>query len=128
MHPKHNNKIGRHAMRILWHEIIALLLLIALSWIKEYWHFHNGQHPGNYHDSLDLTISIIIIGIPMIVMTYKVAARLTYIEKFSRLCAWCRKIEYNGEWISIEEYLKHLSHDTTHGICKECADKTRNEK
>lgn len=33
------------------------------------------------------------------------------------MCAWSRTVEYKGEWISFEEYLKRrFNLDTTHGI------------
>jgi hypothetical protein len=33
------------------------------------------------------------------------------------LCAWTRSVEYEGEWISFEEYLRRrFDISTTHGI------------
>jgi hypothetical protein len=40
------------------------------------------------------------------------------------ICAWSRTIEYHGEWISFEEYLKrHFNLDTSHGLSPAAAEK-----
>ena len=40
------------------------------------------------------------------------------------MCAWSRTIEYQGEWISFEEYLKrHFGIDTSHSISPDVAQK-----
>ena len=41
------------------------------------------------------------------------------------VCAWSRTVEYKGEWISFEEYLKRrFNLDTSHGISPAEAQKT----
>ncbi len=43
---------------------------------------------------------------------------------FVNVCAWSRTIEYEGEWISFEEYLKRrFDLDTSHGISPAAAKK-----
>jgi len=48
-------------------------------------------------------------------------------EDFVRVCAWCRRIEAEGEWIALEEAIEHRDllarepvPDITHTICPEC--------
>jgi hypothetical protein len=42
----------------------------------------------------------------------------------ARVCAWSRTVEYQGEWLSFEEYLKRRFHvETTHGIAPDEARK-----
>jgi hypothetical protein len=53
--------------------------------------------------------------------TRRVLKRLNYLEKFMRVCAWCRRIHYKGEWMPLEEFMQQsFDTPTTHGICKEC--------
>jgi len=41
-----------------------------------------------------------------------------------KICAWSRTIEYEGEWVSFEEYLKRrFNMDTSHGISPAEAEK-----
>ena len=37
---------------------------------------------------------------------YRVVSRLSYLESFLHVCAWCRKIEYQNQWLSIEAHFQ----------------------
>ena len=53
--------------------------------------------------------------------TRRILERIRYLEKFMRVCAWCRKINYQGEWMPLEEFMRQgFDTPTTHGICKDC--------
>ena len=53
--------------------------------------------------------------------TRRILDRIRYLEKFMRVCAWCRKINYQGEWMPLEEFMRQgFDTPTTHGICKDC--------
>jgi len=42
------------------------------------------------------------------------------VDDLVRMCAWSRTVEYQGEWLSFEDYLKRrFNLDTTHGIAPE---------
>jgi hypothetical protein len=42
------------------------------------------------------------------------------VESLVTICAWSRTVEYQGEWISFEEYLqRRFRLDATHGISPE---------
>ena len=48
------------------------------------------------------------------------------ISQFVTMCAWSRTIEYEGEWISFEQYLKRrFNIDTSHGISPAEAEKAK---
>jgi hypothetical protein len=53
--------------------------------------------------------------------TKRILARVQYLERFMRVCAWCRKIHFKGEWMPLERFMEQsFDTPTTHGICKEC--------
>jgi hypothetical protein len=53
--------------------------------------------------------------------TRRVLDRIRYLEQFTRVCAWCRRIDYKSRWMPWEEFLKQgFDTPTTHGICPEC--------
>lgn len=53
--------------------------------------------------------------------TRRIMERVQYLEKFMRVCAWCRRINYRGEWVSLEEFMRQgFDTPTSHGICQEC--------
>lgn len=53
--------------------------------------------------------------------TRRILDRVHYLEKFMRVCAWCRRINFKDEWMPLEEFMRQsFDTPTTHGICKEC--------
>lgn len=53
--------------------------------------------------------------------TRRILARVQYLERFMRVCAWCRRIYFKGEWMPLEEFMRQsFDTPTTHGICKDC--------
>ncbi len=60
--------------------------------------------------------------------TYRLVKHLVYLEKFIRVCSWCRKVCYRHEWMPLEEYFKSGFHvGTTHGICADCLQKAKDD-
>ncbi len=58
--------------------------------------------------------------------TRRILERVRYLEKFMRVCAWCRRINYQGEWMPLEEFMRQgFDTPTTHGICGDCLDQQR---
>ena len=48
------------------------------------------------------------------------------LEPFVTICAWTRRVPWEGRWISFEEYLgKQFNVRCTHGICEEAAHRMR---
>lgn len=63
--------------------------------------------------SLGLAIALGVMLIALVVM----ARGAEHYRNLVTLCAWTRSVEYEGEWISFEEYLrKKFDISTTHGI------------
>ena len=53
--------------------------------------------------------------------TPTLVGRLHYLEGFLRLCAWCRKLHADNEWIPLEEFMqRRFDTRTSHGICPAC--------
>lgn len=67
---------------------------------------------------------ILLIWGGVYLTTRQLVNRLHELEEFLRLCSWCRRIEHEGKWLTIEEFFgSHLTTETSHGICPECAEK-----
>ena len=67
------------------------------------------------------TVSVLIVAIIVITITLILLQRSRRNERFLRVCAWCKKVWVNDEWVSFEEYaLKRHSLKSSHGICEEC--------
>lgn len=65
--------------------------------------------------------AVLLVAIAVISTTLWVFRRLRVLESFVHVCAWCRKVNVNEEWVSFEQYLKR-EHDvlSTHDICPSC--------
>jgi hypothetical protein len=56
--------------------------------------------------------------------TRRIMERLQYLEKFMRVCSWCRRINYRDRWMPLEEFMRQsFDTPTTHGICKDCLER-----
>jgi hypothetical protein len=52
--------------------------------------------------------------------------RMRELEELLRICSWCRKIGYQGRWLTLEEFFgSAFATPTSHGICPDCAEKAR---
>ena len=53
--------------------------------------------------------------------TRRLLRQMRQLEDFLRVCSWCRRIDYKGEWMPLEEFMEQgFDTPTTHGICPEC--------
>ncbi|HXR04505.1 MAG TPA: hypothetical protein VN836_07340 [Verrucomicrobiae bacterium] len=53
--------------------------------------------------------------------TRRLLKQIRQLEEFMRVCAWCRRIDYKGKWITLETFMEQgFDTPTTHGICPEC--------
>jgi hypothetical protein len=114
-------------------EAIGFFAIITLSWANEIIGLpgiiFGGPVTPNWREAIIETFIALLVWSAVHVMTRKTLKRLYYLEEFLRVCAWCRKIGYNNEWIPIEEYFsREYATKTSHGVCPECAKKLCEEK
>jgi hypothetical protein len=118
--------IRRGAQRVLWYECIGFGMLIMLSWVggAQHWAeylFGGKLQAGNWRDSAMETVLILCIWGVVFGLTKKLVNHLHYLEGFIRVCAWCRKVGYEDNWVKLEHYFAEGFHiQTTHGMCPEC--------
>lgn len=123
-------KTETYISKILWYQSIGFSLIIAFSWIAEFLdsskYFGEPAMPFNWREGLLENIIVLIVAVPLMLLTKKLLSRLYYLEGFLRVCAWCKKLEDNGQWIPIENFFKeHFKTESSHGICPECLAETR---
>lgn len=113
-------------------EILGFGLIILLTWLDELVHLPSllfgGTHYSDYHEAALETFITLGVAVPVVLITRKLSQRLHYLEGFLRVCAWCRKVDHDGQWLPLEEYFQRRFNTlTTHGMCQECYAKTRQE-
>lgn len=115
---------------ILWIEGCGFSLIIAIVWITEFFHVSYllfAEPPGfNLARPIARSIVILCVWAAVHLSTRRLLKRLHHLEEYLLVCAWCRKIGHEGDWITMESYFgSALSTPTTHGICPECSAKVR---
>jgi len=113
------------ARSVLWFEIGAFGVLIALSWADELLglpaRLFGGPHHPNLAEAALESLVIVAVAVPLLARTRRVVARLFYLENFLKVCAWCQRVEDRGEWIPIAEFFQQrFDARTSHGMCPAC--------
>lgn len=111
---------------ILAIELIGFGLMIAVTWLDEYvdvpfLFFGAVKKSTRPQEFWFEAVTALFVGTAVVLATLWVFRKLRFYEDFIRVCAWCRKVEVDEEWVAFEDYMK-LQHDvkSTHGICPTC--------
>jgi hypothetical protein len=117
------SKSGRS---ILVREALGFSFLIVCVWIAEFVHVPHllfGEPPVlSWTRALLRTALILLIWGGVYLTTRQLLRRLHELEEFLRMCSWCRRIEHDGGWLTVEEFFNsQLATGTSHGICPTCA-------
>ena len=106
---------------ILTIEGIGFSILLAVLWLDEYldvpFRFLGARKtPLRPQEFWFEAITVLLVATAVIAATLWVFRRLRV-----QVCAWCRKVNVDDEWLSFEQYLKsELDVKSTHGICPTC--------
>ena len=111
---------------ILGLELIGFAGVLAVLWLDEYVDipyrlFGALKTPRRPEEFWFEALTVLLVATVVITATLWVFRRLRILEGFIQVCAWCRKVNLDDEWITFEQYLKR-EHDMhfTHGICPAC--------
>ena len=111
---------------ILGLELVGFAAVIAVLWLDEYVDvphrlFHALKTPMRPEEFWFEALTVLLVASGIVAATLWVFQRLRVMENFVQVCAWCRKVNANGEWVSFEQYMKREHDvDSTHDICPEC--------
>ena len=107
--------------RIFLYQSVGFLAIIALSWLDEVLGLSTlifGDHPYIPEFHVSILVMLFTLGVWLLVAraTRRALERLRYLEGFLIVCAWCRRIEYHGRWMPLEEFLQQgFDTPTSHG-------------
>ena len=119
-------KMNSQLTKIVVYQHVALLTIIALCFLDELLKLPTlifSDHPFAFIFRRSTLEMLLILGVWFLVSnsTRRVLERMQYLERFMRVCAWCRRINYQGEWMPLEQFMRQgFDTPTTHGICTEC--------
>jgi hypothetical protein len=117
---------------LVW-QSLGFLIVVILTWSDAIFDLAHLML-GLPHRPLDPNRTAITTGVIVLLWMfsaykiYLVVSRLSYLESFLHVCAWCRKIEYNDQWLSLESHFAQKTGGTvSHGICPECSEKVKRQ-
>lgn len=118
---------------LLWHGL-GFVTIVMVLWADKL--FQIGQHLGvseeNTESYLEVSAKSGVVVLLWMFSAYKVyliVSRLSYLESFLHVCAWCRKIEMKNKWLTVEQHFaQQTGGKASHGICPDCASKVVEEE
>ena len=111
---------------IFW-QSLGFLIIVVLTWsdgLFDLGHLLLGlqDRAVDLNRTAMVTVVILLLWIFSAYKVYRVVSRLSYLESFLHVCSWCRKIEHNNRWLSLEaHFTEKTGRGVSHGICPECA-------
>ncbi|HEY4414073.1 MAG TPA: hypothetical protein VGO57_00075 [Verrucomicrobiae bacterium] len=118
---------------ILWVEAFGFSIIILLSWFTEIVHIPHlvfGQDfVPNWQRAVLRTAIILLVWAWVHAATARLLKRLHHLEQFLQVCAWCRKVCHEEQWLTMEKYFdSKFSTPTSHGMCPDCAKRLESEE
>jgi hypothetical protein len=115
----------RSAHGLLWFEVAGFGLIIAFSWADELFglpsRLFGGSFRSNISEAILETVVVLLVAVPILIHTRRVVSRPFYFEGFLRVCAWCKNVEHQGDWIPVGEFFQErFETATSHGMCPAC--------
>ena len=124
-------KKSPHFSKVLLVQSLGFLAIITLSCVNEFIDlpsliFANEPFVSYFRKSTLEILLVLAVWLLVTGSTRRVLRRVRDLEAFLKVCSWCRRIDYKGRWISLEEFMeKGFETPTTHGICQECLTKQK---
>jgi hypothetical protein len=112
--------------RILVYQHLGFLTIITICWLNELLKLPSlifSNHPFAFVYRKSTLDMLLVLAVWLLVsgVTRRLLERVRYLERFLRMCSWCRRIDYSGDWMPLEEFMQRgFDTPTTHGICPEC--------
>jgi hypothetical protein len=122
-------KIRKNGTWVLWYECVGFGLIILLSWMDELqglpaYLFGGRPHAGDWRDSGMETMIILFVWAIVFGVSKRLVDHLHYLEGCLRICAWCRKVGHDGQWMKMEKYFSEgFQIATSHSVCPDCKKK-----
>lgn len=113
-------------INIVMAEILIFAAMMAVIWLDEFMDIPYrlfGAPPTPYRlaEYIIETASCAMVGVVIIIGTIMILRHIDRLEKYLRVCAWCRKVWVGDRWVPFEEYLlKEHMLQASHAMCPDC--------
>ena len=110
---------------------VGLIVIFALD---EYWDlparsFGAMLKPIRPYEFSIKVVAALCLFITVLGVLREAIVRIKRLSHMLTMCAWCRRVSVNGEWISIDQFLQQRKNTTSSvGLCPDCYGKQAMEK
>jgi hypothetical protein len=119
-------KMNSQMTKVVTFQNIGFLTVIILCYVDDLLQLPSLIFSGHpfiimYHRSTLEMLLFLAVWLLVASSTRRLLNRVRHLEHFMRVCAWCRRIDYKGQWMPLEDFLQEgFDTPTTHGICHDC--------
>jgi len=119
-------QINSRLTKIVLYQNLGFLAVIVLCYLDELLRLPSlifSNHPFDFVYRRPTLEMLLFLAVWLLVSnsTRRLLSRVQHLEDFMRVCAWCRRIDYKGEWMKLEQFMEQgFDTPTTHGICPDC--------
>jgi hypothetical protein len=116
---------------VLLYQSAGFLVIMALSWFDEVIGlrsliFGNNPYISDFRESALEMLFVLAVWFIVVGGTRRLLARMSQLEKYLRVCAWCHRVGIESEWVKLEEFMaRKFETRTSHGICEDCLNRQR---
>lgn len=123
---------GQSRSRIVLVHILSFVALAILVWVDEALDLPHhllgaARSDQRIEEALLECTAIVLVGTFVVAWVATTVRRVAYLENFIVLCAWCRRIRLDDEWLPLEHYLARHEATMSHGMCPACSAKMTND-
>lgn len=106
--------------------LVGFIILLALLWADEifdmpYRFLGAPATPFNYYEAFLESAIVLCVMISFVYISFRLERHIKYIEGLTVICANCKKVKDQNEWVPIESWLRKKTDVLfSHGVCREC--------
>ena len=124
---------ARSSRRVVLLIAFGFVLLALLIWVNElvdtpHHLFRAAKSAHRFEEALLEGALVLLLGVLIVTWARRIVRRVDYLERFVKLCSWCRRVQLGEEWLQVEAFLGRHAKETTHGMCPECLAKFESEQ
>ena len=106
--------------------VAGFLGLIAIFALDEYWDlparsFGIDLKPIRPSDFSVKVVAALVLFVLVLGVLRQAIHRINRLAQMLTMCAWCRRVSLEGEWVSIDQFLQQRRNTTSSvGLCPDC--------
>ena len=123
-----------HLPPIITLAVAGFLGLIVVFALDEYWDlparsFGAVLKPIRPFEFSIKVVAVLCLFITVLGVLREAILRIQRLSHMLTMCAWCRRVAVEGEWISIDQFLQQRKNTTSSiGLCPDCYGRKASEK